>query len=202
MGIKQENEITIKVTCGISELCKILEDKGFRVVDRFTMNDIFMIPNALKNKIPHLTSREILKDAILIRDIENQFKGTQKNRNKKITFKKKEFSKDGDILNQESINCDILNINEAINFFQAINYYRIMNIIENDIVYQKDDFEIAIKDIENGDNLIEVETVSNNVNIDSIEKLKKQIIKLQIPIDTSDFFIKKAEIELDKIIKS
>ena len=202
MGIKQENEITIKVTCGISELCKILEDKGFRVVDRFTMNDIFMIPNTLKNKIPHLTSREILKDAILIRDIENQFKGTQKNRNKKITFKKKEFSKDGDILNQESINCDILNINEAINFFQAINYYRIMNIIENDIVYQKDDFEIAIKDIENGDNLIEVETVSNNVNIDSIEKLKKQIIKLQIPIDTSDFFIKKAEIELDKIIKS
>ena len=31
MGIKQENEITMKVNCGISELCKILEDKGFKV---------------------------------------------------------------------------------------------------------------------------------------------------------------------------
>ena len=198
MGIKQENEITMKVNCGISELCKILEDKGFKVVDRFTMNDIFMIPNTLKSKIKTLTSREILKDAILIRDIENQFK---ENRNKKITFKKKEFNKNGDILNQESINCDIFNIDEAVHFFQAINYYKIMNIIESDIVYGKEDFEIAIKDIKNGKNLIEVETVSNNENIDTIEKLKTQIINLQIPVDTSNFFIKKAEIELDKIIK-
>ena len=198
MGIKQENEITMKVNCGISELCKILEDKGFKVVDRFTMNDIFMIPNTLKSKIKELTSREILKDAILIRDIENQFK---ENRNKKITFKKKEFNKNGDILNQESINCDIFNIDEAVNFFQAINYYKIMNIIESDIVYGKEDFQIAIKDIKNGENLIEVETVSNNDNIDTIEKLKMQIINLQIPVDTSNFFVKKAEIELDKLIK-
>lgn len=198
MGIKQENEITMKVNCGIKELCKILEDKGFKVVDRFTMNDIFMVPNTLKTKIKDLTSREILKDAILIRDIENQFKGS---RNKKITFKKKEFNKNGDILSQESINCDILNIDEAVNFFLAINYYRIMNIIEKDIVYEKDNFEIAIKDIENGDNLIEVETISNNSNMDTIEKLKTQIINLQIPVDTSNFFVKKAEIELDKIIR-
>ena len=162
------------------------------------MNDIFMIPNTLKSKIKELTSREILKDAILIRDIENQFK---ENRNRKITFKKKEFNKNGDILNQESINCDIFNIDEAVNFFQTINYYEIMNIIESDIVYGKEDFEIAIKDIKNGENLIEVETVSNNDNIDTIEKLKTLIINLQIPVDTSNFFVKKAEIELDKILK-
>ena len=198
MGIKQENEITMKVNCGISELCKILEDKGFKVVDRFTMNDIFMIPNTLKSKIKTLTSREILKDAILIRDIENQLK---ENRTKKITFKKKEFNKNSDILNQESINCDILDIDEAVNLFQAIHYFKIMNINERDIVYGKGDFKIAIKDIRKGDNLIEVETVSNNDNIDTIEKLKTQIINLQIPVDTSNFFVKKAEIELDKIIK-
>lgn len=198
MGIKQENEITMKVNCGISELCKILEDKGFKVIDRFTMNDIFMIPDALKGKIKELTSREILKNAILIRDIEDQVKG---NKSKKLTFKKKEFNKNGDILNQEAINCDIINIDEAVNFFQAIHYSKIMNIKESDIVYGKEDFEIAVKDIENGDNLIEVETVSNNDHIDTIEKLKNQIINLQIPIDTSNFFVKKAEIELDKKLK-
>ena len=198
MEIKQENEITLKVNCSISEPCRILEDKGFKVIDKFTMDDIFMIPNTLKSKIKELTSREILKDAILIRDMENQFK---ENRNKRITFKKKEFNKSGDILSQESINCDIFNIDEGVNLFQAIHYFKIMNIKERDIVYGKEDFEIAIKDIENGDNLIEVETVSNNDNIDTIEKLKTQIINLQIPVDTSNFFIKKAEIELDKIIK-
>ncbi len=76
-----------------------------------------------------------------------------------------------------------------------------MNINERDIVYGKDDLKIAIKDIENGDNLIEVETVSNNVNIDTIEKLKKKIINLQIPVNASNFFVKKAEIKLDKILK-
>lgn len=198
MGIKQENEITLKVNCSISELCRILEDKGFKVIDKFTMDDIFMIPNTLKSKIKELTSKEILKDAILIRDIGNQLNG---NKSKKITFKKKEFNQNGDILSQESINCDILNIDEAVNFFQAIHYSQIMNIKESDIVYGKEDFEIAIKDIENGDNLIEVETISNNNNIDTIEKLKTQIINLQIPVDTSNFFVKKAEIELNKIIR-
>ena len=33
-----------------------------------------------------------------------------------------------------------------------------MNIKEDDIVYEKDGFELAIKDIKNGDNLIEIET--------------------------------------------
>ena len=122
MGIKQENEITMKVNCEIKELCRILEDKGFKVIDKFTMNDIFMIPNTLKTKIKDLTSREILRDAILI------------------------------------------------------------------------------KDIENGENLIEVETVADNDNIATIEKLKTQIINLQIPVDTSNFFVKKAEIQ-DKDMK-
>lgn len=196
MGIKQENEITMKIKCEINELCTILENKGFQVVDKFTMNDIFMIPNSIKSNMKDLTSREILKEAILIRNIESQFKGY---RNKKITFKKKEFNENGDILSQKAVNCDIINIEEAIRLFEEIKYDKIMNIIENDIVYGKDDFEIAIKDIQNGDNLIEVETVSNNVKIDTIEKLKKQIISLKLPVDTTNFFVKKAEVELEKI---
>lgn len=194
MGTKQENEITIKIECETNELCTILEKKGFNVVDRFTVNDIFMIPNYIKKEIDNLTSREILKRAILIRDIDNQFKG---HRNRKITFKQKEFNHNGDILSQQAISCDIFNIDEAVKLLEAIEYYKIMNIVENDIMYGKDDLKIAIKDIKNGDKLIEVETVANNKKIDTIEKLKKQIID---PIDTTNFFVKKAEIELDKLM--
>ncbi len=197
MGIKQENEITVKIKCEINELCTILNKNKFNVVDKFTMNDLFMIPNTMKKEIHNLTSREIFKKAILIRNIDNQFK---KHINKKITFKKKEFNDNGDILSQQAINCDIIDIDEAIQLFEAIGYYKIMNIVENDIVYGKGDFEIAIKDIYNGDNLIEIETVANNKKINTIEKLKKQIIDLKIPIDTINFFVKKAEIELDKLI--
>ena len=71
MEIKKENEITVKIKCEINELCTILENKGFNIVDKFTMNDIFMVPNFMRKEIHNLTSREILKKAILIRDIDN-----------------------------------------------------------------------------------------------------------------------------------
>ena len=85
-----------KIKCEINELCTILKKKGFNFVNRFTIEDIFMIPNYFKKEIDNLTSREILKRAILIRDIDNQFKG---HKNRKITFKKKEFNNNGNILN-------------------------------------------------------------------------------------------------------
>ena len=75
-----------------------------------------------------------------------------------------------------------------------------MNIKEKDIVYEKDGLKLAIKDIENGESLIEVETVKDNQKLDTIEKLKAVINELQIPIDTNDYFVKKAEIELKKIL--
>lgn len=199
MEIKQENEITMKLKCDVNELCMILENKGFKVVNKFTIKDIFMVPNALNSKLKDLTSRDILKEAVLIRDIENEFKG---NRVKNITFKKKCFNEFGEILSQEAINCSINSIEEATNLFQAIKYHKIMSIIEKDIVYGKDDFEIAIKDIKDGDKLVEIETVSSNNKINTIEKLKKEITNLQLPLDTTNFFVKKAEIELDKILKS
>ncbi len=75
-----------------------------------------------------------------------------------------------------------------------------MNIKEDDIVYEKDGFQLAIKDIQNGDNLIEIET-GENENLDTIEKLIQKVNEIEIPIYKDNYFVKKAEIELDKILK-
>ena len=58
---------------------------------------------------------------------------------------------------------------------------------------------MAIKDINNGDKLIEIETEENN-DFDTIEKLIKKVNELEIPIYTDNYFVKKAEIELDKVL--
>ena len=58
---------------------------------------------------------------------------------------------------------------------------------------------MAIKDINNGDKLIEVETEENN-DFDTVEKLIKKVNELEIPIYTDNYFVKKAEIELDKVL--
>ncbi|HBC83995.1 MAG TPA: hypothetical protein DCZ30_00635 [Clostridiales bacterium] len=83
---------------------------------------------------------------------------------------------------------------------REIGYKEIMNIKENDIVYEKNGFQLAIKDIKDGDKLIEIETEENE-NLDTIEKIKQKIIEEKIPIYTDNWFVKKAEIELDKILK-
>jgi len=87
------------------------------------------------------------------------------------------------------------------NILKAIGYKEIMTIKENDVVYSKDGINIQIKNILNGENLIEIETIDSNKELDTIDKLKQKIIKLNIPIDKSNFFVKKAEIELKKVLE-
>lgn len=56
-----------------------------------------------------------------------------------------------------------------------------MNINEDYIIYCKDNYEVAVKDIIGEDVLIEVETHS------SIDQLKNIVLKLDLPVKTDNF---------------
>jgi len=193
MSVKEENEITVKVECSKEELLKILKNNGFKKVRIFSLDDYFYIPKNLN--IENMTTRDIIAKAVILRYIVSENKISQK-----ITFKIKEFANNGDIINQKAINCEVLDINEAKKLFKALGYYQIMNIKENDEVYSKNGFELAIKYIEKGAILMEVET-EENTEWDSIEKIKNMISRINIPIKKDEYFVKKAEIELNKILK-
>lgn len=192
MVVKDNNEITVKIITSKEKLISALEQKGFSSGRRFSLDDYYYIPNELN--IKDVSTREIISKCIIIRNIFND-----KGCTKIITYKIKEFNNNGDILNQKAINCDIYDIEQAKLLLEAIGYHQIMNIKEDNIIYCKDNLELAIKDIKNGDILIEIETVPNS-NLDTIDKLKNAITELEIPILPNEFFIKKAEIELNKIL--
>lgn len=193
MAIKEENEITVKVMCTKNELIKHLADNGFKKCREFTLDDYYFIPKDLD--LEKMTTREIISKAVIIRYIVNEENVVQK-----ITFKIKDIVDNGDIINQQAISCDIYKIEDAKKLFKAIGYNEIMNIKEDDVTYSKDGFELAIKDIKNGDILIEIETESNT-EWDTIEKIKARISEINLPIEQEKYFIKKAEVELDKILK-
>lgn len=195
MGLKENNEITVKIKCNLDELYNILEKKDFKIVDKFSMDDAYFVPNEID--LDKTNSREILMQAVLVRDITGKISNR---RTKKMTFKIKKFDEYGNILSQSAVNCDILNTDDAKKLLNAIGYQEIMNIKENDIVYEKDGLQLAIKDIENGDNLIQIET-TESADLNTIEKLIKKINEIEIPIYTDNYFVKKAEIELDKILR-
>lgn len=189
------NEITVKLKCTIKEICKLLEDKDFKIAEKYVLDDTYYIPKKLDLK--NMTYREILSSAILLRDI-TEFIPEQKV--VKLTFKSKQIDEEGNILKQSKIDCEILNAETGKKFIEAIGYKELMRIKEKDIVYKKEDLEIAVKDIENGDKLIEVELLEENSELDTIDKVKQKIEELQIPIETNDYFIKKAEVELAKVL--
>lgn len=190
MPIKQENEITIRILCSKEELIKCLEEKGLKKGRRFRLDDHYLIPKKLK--IEELTVREILSKAVIIRNIDNDGKIVNK-----ITFKNKNINEKGEIVSQTVTSCEVMDYTEGIRFFEELGYYEIMNIIEDDIIYYNDKIELAIKDIENGDLLIETET---NKSITTIEELKKIIEKLEIPFEKDNYFVKKAEERLRGIL--
>lgn len=191
MSVKEENEITIKVTCSNDELIKHLTNKGFNEGRKFTLDDYYLIPKDID--IEKLTTREILAKSVIIRYIVDDGKIIQK-----ITFKKKDINADGEILSQIAINCDVLDYKAGINLFNELEYYQIMNIKESDVIYYKDRLELAIKFIENSNTLIEIET---DDNFKTIDELKKMVTELEIPIEKGNYFVKKAEDELNKILK-
>lgn len=194
MSLKENNEITLKIKCELNEFYEIMKKKGFKVIDKFRLDDTYFIPKDLKLNKTNI--RYILSKAVLVRDITDEM---TKERPKLITFKIKNFDESGKILNQESVNCKIYDIEDAKKLLKAIGYKEIMNIIEDDVVYEKEGFEIAVKDIKDGDNLIEIETTDNE-ELDTIEKLIKKVNELEIPVHTDNYFVKKAEVELEKII--
>ena len=191
MPIKQENEITIRILCSKEELIKHLEEKGLKKGRIFRLDDHYLIPKTLK--IEELTVREIVSKAVIIRNIDNDGKKVNK-----ITFKKKNINEKGEIVSQTATSCEVIDYTEGIKLFEELGYYEIMNIIEDDIIYYNDNIELAIKDVYNGDLLIETET---NKNIQTIEELKKMIERLEILFEKDNYFVKKAEETLDKILK-
>ena len=190
MPIKQENEITIRILCSKEELIKHLEEKGLKKGRRFRLDDHYLIPKILK--LEELTAREILSKVVIIRNIDNDGKIVNK-----ITFKKKNINEKGEIVSQAATSCEVMDYTEGIRLFEELGYYEIMNIIEDDIIYYNDNIEIAIKDVYNGDLLIETET---NNNITTIEELKEIIESLEIPFEKDNYFVKKAEERLGKVL--
>lgn len=195
MSLKESNEITVKIKCELDEFYKNIKEKGFKLVEEFSMDDTYLVPEKLN--LENTGIRDILSKAVIIREFESKPSGSI---NRTITFKIKRFDDVGNIISQEAINCSILEKEEARNLLKAIGYKEIMNIKEDDKIYEREDFKFAVKDIKNGDNLIEVET-DENEELDTIEKLVNKINEIEIPIYTDDYFVKKAEIELGKILE-
>jgi hypothetical protein len=187
------NEITVLVTSDFNTLEKNLVKHKFKVTDQFELNDVYMIDKSIN--LDKLSNLEILSKCILVRDIP----GVKKS----LLYKKKEYAPNGDIIKQSKTECNIDDINKAVSFMEAINYKVLFKTHAKCIAYCNNKSELLVQLVNDEYILIEHEDKPDYVDrtYSSIEEVKEDLLQYDLPIDKSNFFVKKAEIELNKVLE-
>ena len=191
--MKMETEITVLVKTDFESLKKELNSHGFVLKEEYEVDDIYMIPNGVNlSEMPKL---EILQKCILVRDVV----GIEKS----LVYKYKKYADNGDILEQGKVKCPINNIDKAINFMEAINYKKLFNVFDKCNVFANDESELIVELVNDKYIFIEMESKPEYINrkYESVEELKEDLNRYNLPIDNSNYFVKKAQLILEEVLK-
>ena len=186
-----ENEITVEVNTTLEDLISILENNGFKLKETYDLNDIYLIKKVDK-KGDYLS---ILSKCILIRHIIEENKET-----KLLTYKYKEYNENKEITKQGKVNVKIDDIDNSKLLFEKLNFEELIKIKDHMLVYATDKDELVIQNVNGKHIYIEIEDKCNYADrfYNSIDEMKAVIINNTIPIKDNNFFVKKAEIELQE----
>lgn len=191
--MKMETEITVLVKSDYESLKKELIKNKFELKEEYVVNDNYMIDNKLD--LTKLQNLEILKKCVLVRDIVNI--------KKVLLYKYKKYDTNGDILQQGKVECPIMDIEKAIKFMESIDYKLLFKIYDKCSVYANDETELVVQSVNDEYLFIEMESEGEYINrkYESVEELKEDINRYNLPIDNSNYFVKKAELMLSKKLK-
>lgn len=189
--MKYENEITVEVDTNLENLIVLLNSKDFKLKETYDLNDIYLI-NKNDKENNYLS---MLNKCVLIRNIIEKNKET-----KLLTYKYKEYNNKKEITKQGKINITIDDIDNTKLLFEKLNFEELIKINDHMLVYATDKDELVIQNVNNKHIYIEIEDKCNYANriYSSIDEMKKVIVDNNIPIKNNNFFVKKAEIELQE----
>ena len=191
--MKMETEITVLVKVDYNTLKKELEKNGFQLIEEYELKDDYMISSDIN--LTNLSKLEILQKCIFVRDIVSI--------KKELLYKYKKFAPNGDIIEQGKVECPVTDINKAIKFMKSINYKKLFKIYDKCVVFANEESELIVQLVNDKYIFIEMESECEHINrkYNSIEELKEDLNKYNLPIDNSNYFVKKAELILAETLK-
>jgi len=186
-----ENEITVEVDTSLDELISILENNEFKLKEAYDLNDIYLI-NKNDKEGNYLS---MLNKCVLIRDIIEENKET-----KMLTYKYKEYNENKEITKQGKVKVKIDDIDNSKLLFEKLGFEELIRINDHVLVYATDKDELVIQNVNDKHIYIEIEDKCNYADrsYNSIDEMKEVITNNSIPIKGNNFFVKKAEIELQE----
>ena len=184
--MKIEKEITLKVNTDYETLHDELTIKGFKIVEEYQLNDIYMLPKSVDINL--LETLEILKKCILVRDVVDI--------TKKIVYKYKKYDSENNIIEEGKVQCGIDNIYDAVEFMESIDFIELFRIEDKSIVYSNGEIALTVQIVNDKYLFIEMEDTSEHINkkYNDIEEMKSDFNSLGLDCDYNNYFVKKAEI--------
>jgi len=193
--MKFKKEITVEIDTCLNNLIDILNKNKFQIKEQYDLIDIYMVKKNVNIEGNYL---DTLKNCVLIRHIIEENKET-----KLITYKYKEYNDDGEILNQGKVNCKVESIDAAHELLKQLGYNKLIEIRDHISVYANDTCELCVQEVNNKHIYIEIEDECHyiNKNYNTIDEMKEEFNKYNIPIKNNCYFVKKAEIELKEMLQ-
>ena len=190
--MQMETEITVLVKTNYETLKKELKTYGFQEKEKYTVNDVYLIDGTID--ILKMKSLDILKNCVLVRDIV----GIEKD----LLYKYKKFDTNGDIIEQGKVECPIIDVDKAIQFMKMLKYKKLFNIVDNCVVFANDTTELVVQLVNSKYIFIEMESKCEYIKKEykNVNDLKNELCRYNLSIDSSNFFVKKAEIILNEIL--
>lgn len=190
--MQMETEITVLVKTNYETIKKELKICGFQEKEKYTVNDVYLVDSTID--IFKMDSLDILKNCVLVRNVV----GIEK----ELLYKYKKIASNGDIIEQGNVKCPIIDVNKAIQFMKMIKYKELFNINDNCVVFANDTTELVVQLVNNKYIFIEMESKCEYIKKEykNVNDLKNELCRYNLSIDSSNFFVKKAEIILNEIL--
>ena len=196
MGVKEEKqdnnkfikdvEITCEVFEEISTIAKSLEDKGFKYVEEFTLDDMYM-KNDKTNEFASTNGK--ITDTLIIRYVNED--------DKKIVCKRRNYNSSGFEVSTEKSVLKVINIEDAEKHLNILGYTRFLNMIDKNYMYEDNEFIAYIQDVKDLGIFIELEAKKIENAEQNVEQLIEFVKTLNLKIGTK-FDIRKADLLYSK----
>ena len=186
-----EMQLTVQTSLSFEELDKALTSKGLRKISQKYQRDIFMIKDS--EELAMMADFEKLSNSIIIRDVENEFKG--------YLFKKSSYDLVSSTMKKSSIRVDLVDIEQGYHFLEALGYTRYFNLNQQLIEYANATNKICVSIIKELGIFVEIHARHMNyINGNTPEELRRVLTYYVPGIVNNDYYVNKPLMMINKIL--
>ncbi|MCI5703490.1 MAG: hypothetical protein MR265_05860 [Erysipelotrichaceae bacterium] len=184
-----EMQLTVQVNMSFQELDQVLTSKGLRKLNQKYQKDIFMIKN--DENIDALADFEKLSHSIIIRDVENEFKG--------YLYKKSTYDIMTSSLKKQSIRVDLIDLEQGYHFLEALDYHKFLELNQDLIEYANATNKICVSIINGLGVFVEIHSRHMNYFNGNTPSELRRILDYYVPnIMNNDYYVNKAMLMINK----